>query len=71
MIMEGVAATATAAGLAAGFDKDAEAIKGLMGLGLGFMEVGETPAAGSSPAAWRMRRRAGLLHSKLALCNLK
>uniref|UniRef100_A0A383V1S4 Dihydroorotate dehydrogenase (quinone), mitochondrial n=1 Tax=Tetradesmus obliquus TaxID=3088 RepID=A0A383V1S4_TETOB len=27
-------------GLAAGFDKDAEAIKGLMGLGLGFMEVG-------------------------------
>ncbi|KAF8069615.1 hypothetical protein HT031_001732 [Scenedesmus sp. PABB004] len=27
-------------GLAAGFDKDAEAIKGLLGLGLGFMEVG-------------------------------
>jgi dihydroorotate dehydrogenase len=29
------------AGLAAGFDKDAEAVKGLLGLGLGFMEVGE------------------------------
>lgn len=28
-------------GLAAGFDKDAEAIRGLLGLGLGFMEVGE------------------------------
>eukprot|EP00775_Hariotina_reticulata_P012749 gene12749-12878_t len=27
-------------GLAAGFDKDAEAVKGLLGLGLGFMEVG-------------------------------
>jgi dihydroorotate dehydrogenase len=28
-------------GLAAGFDKDAEAIPGLLGIGLGFMEVGE------------------------------
>jgi Dihydroorotate dehydrogenase len=27
-------------GLAAGFDKDAEAVTGLLGLGLGFMEVG-------------------------------
>jgi hypothetical protein len=35
-----------AAGLAAGFDKDAEAIKGLMGLGLGFMEVGEHSSLG-------------------------
>lgn len=28
------------AGLAAGFDKDAVAIKGLLGLGFGFVEVG-------------------------------
>lgn len=31
------------AGLAAGFDKDAEAIEGLLGLGFGFMEVGKLP----------------------------
>ncbi len=30
-----------AAGLAAGFDKDAAAIKGLLGLGFGFVEVGK------------------------------
>lgn len=30
------------AGLAAGFDKDAEAIEGLMGVGFGFVEVGES-----------------------------
>jgi hypothetical protein len=29
------------AGLAAGFDKDAEAIDGLLGMGFAFMEVGE------------------------------
>lgn len=28
------------AGLAAGFDKDADAVKGLLGLGFGFVEVG-------------------------------
>lgn len=28
-------------GLAAGFDKDADAVKGLLGLGFGFVEVGE------------------------------
>lgn len=32
---------AISAGLAAGFDKGAEAIRGLLGTGLGFMEVGE------------------------------
>lgn len=32
------------AGLAAGFDKDAEAIEGLMGIGFGFVEVGESLA---------------------------
>lgn len=30
-------------GLAAGFDKDADAVKGLLGLGFGFVEVGELP----------------------------
>ena len=30
----------THAGLAAGFDKDGEAVEGLLGLGFGFMEVG-------------------------------
>ena len=30
-----------AAGLAAGFDKDAAAVKGLLGLGFGFVEVGK------------------------------
>jgi hypothetical protein len=63
-------AAAAAAGLAAGFDKDAEAIKGLMGLGLGFMEVGEA-AAGSTTSAWGVRRRSRTQHSKLALCNFK
>lgn len=28
------------AGLAAGFDKGAEAVEGLLGLGLGFLEIG-------------------------------
>lgn len=28
-------------GLAAGFDKDAAAVRGLLGLGFGFVEVGE------------------------------
>ena len=32
---------ACAAGLAAGFDKDAAAVKGLLGLGFGFVEVGK------------------------------
>lgn len=30
-------------GLAAGFDKDAEAVEGLMGLGFGFVEIGTHP----------------------------
>lgn len=30
------------AGLAAGFDKNAEAMEGLLGLGFGFIEVGES-----------------------------
>ena len=29
-------------GLAAGFDKDAEAVEGLLDLGFGFVEIGET-----------------------------
>ena len=28
------------AGLAAGFDKDAEAVEGLLGMGFGFVEIG-------------------------------
>ena len=34
-----------AAGLAAGFDKDAAAVKGLLGLGFGFVEVGKRVAS--------------------------
>ena len=30
----------TAAGLAAGFDKDAEGVAGLLGMGFGFVEIG-------------------------------
>ena len=30
-------------GLAAGFDKDAEAVEGLLDLGFGFVEIGENP----------------------------
>ncbi len=40
------------AGLAAGFDKNAEAVEGLMGLGFGFVEVGSItprPQAGNPP----------------------
>ena len=33
-------------GIAAGFDKDGEAISGLLGLGFGFMEVGAPPRPG-------------------------
>ena len=29
------------AGLAAGFDKDAQAVEGLLGMGLGFVEIGD------------------------------
>jgi hypothetical protein len=38
-------------GLAAGFDKDAEAIRGLLGTGFGFMEVGECPASSQKGCA--------------------
>lgn len=40
-------------GLAAGFDKDAEAIDALLGIGLGFMEVGAqaAPACPAKPRA--------------------
>ncbi len=31
------------AGLAAGFDKDAEAVEGLLDLGFGFVEIGKSP----------------------------
>ena len=31
-------------GLAAGFDKDAEAVEGLLDLGFGFVEIGEWPS---------------------------
>lgn len=37
------------AGLAAGFDKNAEAIDGLLGLGLGFMEIGAPVSLPSAP----------------------
>jgi dihydroorotate dehydrogenase len=37
------------AGLAAGFDKDAEAIEGLMGLGFGFVEIGGSLMHSSAP----------------------
>ena len=48
----------TKTGLAAGFDKDAEAIDGLLGLGFGFMEVGSVtprPQPGNpKPRAFRI-----------------
>ena len=37
--------TGMPAGLAAGFDKDAEAVEGLLGMGFGFVEIGEPPEA--------------------------
>lgn len=41
-------------GLAAGFDKDADAVKGLLGLGFGFVEVGELPYA-TNTCCWTIR----------------
>lgn len=44
------------AGLAAGFDKDAEAIEGLMGVGFGFVEVGESGSS-TTTASDQLRMR--------------
>ena len=35
------------AGLAAGFDKDAEAVEGLLDLGFGFVEIGRSCVMGN------------------------
>lgn len=47
-------------GLAAGFDKNAEAVEGLLGLGFGFVEVGSVtpiPQEGNSkPRIFRLRQ---------------
>eukprot|EP00882_Tetradesmus_deserticola_P030848 GHRQ01034824.1.p1 GENE.GHRQ01034824.1~~GHRQ01034824.1.p1 ORF type:complete len:336 (+),score=109.21 GHRQ01034824.1:260-1267(+) len=53
-------------GLAAGFDKDAEAVKGLLGLGLGFMEVGSVtpkPQPGNDkPRVFRLQELKAIIN---------
>lgn len=48
-------------GLAAGFDKDAEAVEGLLGIGFGFVEVGSVtpvPQSGNpKPRVFRLREQ--------------
>ena len=56
-----------AAGLAAGFDKDGEAPKGLLGLGFGFMEVGQLHLhQQQAPAAENVMQKA--VSGLFALC---
>ena len=57
------------AGLAAGFDKDAVAVKGLLGLGFGFIEVGECLSTGMHDFDCRSSRLYTLLRS--LLCTMQ
>lgn len=53
-------------GLAAGFDKNAEAVEGLLGLGFGFVEVGSvTPApqeGNPKPRIFRLRKEGAIIN---------
>lgn len=53
-------------GLAAGFDKNAEAVEGLLGLGFGFVEVGSVtpvPQAGNlKPRIFRLRQEGAIIN---------
>ena len=61
-------------GVAAGFDKHAEAMKGLLGLGLGFVEIGSVtprPQEGNAkPRMFRLEEGVGRLLIGMGLIRM-